>query len=184
MSSFAKRTSRMLHNQKARRRILTAFSCLSVLVALVVARALTFRANSLTATVEAAVLDCKFEGEAAHTHTADCYDAEGELVCPLEERELHTHTADCYNKKGKLVCGKEELTEEHVHDEDCFVAMADANDAGVSATGSASAGQDAGAQGDEPGQAADEADGADGAEDTDSDEPENARGGLTSRKTP
>ena len=69
------------------------------------------------------VLDCHYAGNGAHTHNADCYDANGNLVCPLEERELHTHDESCYDEQGNLICGKEELTETHVHGAGCFIEV-------------------------------------------------------------
>ena len=57
-----------------------AFACAALLVVLATVTALRQSGQALTRQVE--VLDCHFDGEAAHTHTADCYE-NGELVCNL-----------------------------------------------------------------------------------------------------
>ncbi len=45
--------------------------------------------------------------------------SEHELICGKEEILLHTHTAECFDENGNLICGKIEITE-HVHSESCF----------------------------------------------------------------
>ncbi|MGN0629174.1 MAG: SpaA isopeptide-forming pilin-related protein [Oscillospiraceae bacterium] len=45
--------------------------------------------------------------------------SEPELICGKEEILLHTHTAECFDENGNLICGKTEITE-HVHSESCF----------------------------------------------------------------
>lgn len=54
-----------------------------------------------------------------HTHTADCYDENGELLCPLAEIEPHTHTSACYTEERICTCGLEE-TPGHTHTSACY----------------------------------------------------------------
>ena len=54
-----------------------------------------------------------------HTHTADCYDESGELLCPLAEIEPHTHTSACYTEERICTCGLEE-TPGHTHTDACY----------------------------------------------------------------
>lgn len=63
-----------------------------------------------------------FAGVAAHTHTADCYNAAGELVCPLPELAAHVHTDACYTEQRRLICPLEE-TAGHQHGEGCYAAQ-------------------------------------------------------------
>ena len=48
---------------------------------------------------------------AEHTHTEECYDAEGNIICGMEE---HTHMTECYQET--YTCGKEE----HLHEDSCY----------------------------------------------------------------
>ncbi len=59
-------------------------------------------------------------GEENHSHTAECYAAEGDLLCQLSESEGHTHTDECRCPGGELICGSEE-TEGHAHNEACYI---------------------------------------------------------------
>ena len=52
----------------------------------------------------------------AHTHSADCYDQEGELICGQLEVAQHQHTLDCL--QGILICG----LDEHQHSQDCYAS--------------------------------------------------------------
>ena len=45
--------------------------------------------------------------------------SESEFICGKEEILLHTHTAECFDENGNLICGKIEIAE-HVHSESCF----------------------------------------------------------------
>ncbi|MDE6895201.1 MAG: hypothetical protein K2P43_03305, partial [Lachnospiraceae bacterium] len=54
---------------------------------------------------------------AAHPHTSDCYDEEGNLICGYETA-VHPHTPDCYDEEGNLICGYE--TAVHVHTAECY----------------------------------------------------------------
>ena len=108
----------LLQTSKRHSRYVGVLALLAVVVALGVTMGL--RRNGRAATVEQTVLDCHAAAGVAHTHSADCYDADGNLVCPLQERELHVHDDSCYNEEGNLTCGKDEVTEEHVHSAGCF----------------------------------------------------------------
>ncbi len=48
-------------------------------------------------------------------------EAEAEPICGQEEVQLHTHTEECYDADGALVCGQVEILE-HVHSEACKVS--------------------------------------------------------------
>ena len=108
----------MLLSAKRHTRYIGILACLALVVAFGVTMGL--RRNGRAATVTQTVLDCHAASGVAHSHNADCYDADGNLVCPLQERELHVHDDACYDEEGNLVCGKEEVTEEHVHGAGCF----------------------------------------------------------------
>lgn len=54
-----------------------------------------------------------------HTHNETCYDGEGRLVCVLPEIEAHEHTDECYEEKEILICNSEE-SEEHQHEDSCY----------------------------------------------------------------
>ncbi len=59
-------------------------------------------------------LICTQEEYAGHVHTAECYTKEkGALACMQEE---HTHSEECYDAEGSLICTQEE----HVHDDACY----------------------------------------------------------------
>ena len=62
-----------------------------------------------------------FCGMEEHAHTAECYDAEGNLVCEVPE---HAHGDLCYRP---LICG----LEEHEHDETCYASVEDEPSADV-----------------------------------------------------
>ena len=62
------------------------------------------------------------EGAAViHTHDAQCYDRNGDLVCPLPELEAHVHDEDCYRETEVLSCGLEETG--HIHDQTCYTSI-------------------------------------------------------------
>lgn len=114
------RLAKLVLSTRSNERYLLLLACLSVVVALGVASMLTTRGISMVR--QEMVLDCHYDGNGAHTHNADCYDADGNLVCPLPERELHTHDDSCYADGQTLTCGKDEVVEEHVHGAGCFRA--------------------------------------------------------------
>ena len=98
-------------------RFLAVLAAVAAIVAGGVALALRQRGEAKVH--EITVLDCQYTGNGAHTHNADCYDAEGNLVCPLPERALHIHDASCYTEERTLICGQEE-TPGHTHTEECY----------------------------------------------------------------
>ena len=87
---------RRLLKDKARlrkwKRIMIALSCIVVVCTVY---ALSLPAQTLTCDKE------------EHTHTAECYDENNELIC---EKEEHTHTDDCY--KQEEVNEQEEVVED------------------------------------------------------------------------
>ena len=83
---------------------------------------------------------CGMEEVIPHTHTASCYDANGNLICGMPQVIVHQHTEAC-RKVGEpqrgLICGKVEHThtdlcwldkqpeyycglEEHNHSDECY----------------------------------------------------------------
>ena len=64
-------------------------------------------------------LVCGYADFFVHTHTADCYDESGALLCPLAEIEPHTHTSACYTEERICTCGLEE-TPGHTHTDACY----------------------------------------------------------------
>lgn len=64
---------------------------------------------------------CGYADFAVHTHSAGCYDGSGNLVCTLDEISEHTHTEECYEETAVLVCGQEESAG-HTHGEECYPA--------------------------------------------------------------
>ena len=113
--------SELAREQHRRSRIIAIFAIVSVVLSLSVAYAL--RQGGLAFTREVQVLDCTYEGEAAHIHDEYCYDEYGDLVCTMPEHELHVHTEDCYDEEGNLICGEDAYTHEHVHGPGCFVTV-------------------------------------------------------------
>ncbi len=63
-------------------------------------------------------LECNVE---VHTHTADCYDADGNLICGYADYILHVHDEElCYDENGELVCTLPEIIP-HEHDDNCYM---------------------------------------------------------------
>lgn len=75
---------------------------------------------------KAGELVCPLPEIDAHTHSAACYSEangqlEAELICgKTEDIKFHTHTEECYDADGNLICGKLEVLE-HVHSDVCHV---------------------------------------------------------------
>ena len=68
-------------------------------------------------------VSCGYADFVVHTHDAACYDENGELWCPLPEIRTHEHTEACYAQAGgELICGYDETdgSEGHTHDESCY----------------------------------------------------------------
>ena len=68
------------------------------------------------------VLNCTVETLDVHSHTAACYDAEGNLICGLADYVAHSHDENCYNAEGELVCTLPE-NPGHVHTEACYAPI-------------------------------------------------------------
>ena len=140
-NTVRERVSSRIDSAKVREHYLALLACIALIVAGGVA--LIVRQRGFAMTHQETILDCHYEGVAAHTHTSDCYDKSGTLICPLPERALHvhddscyteeqvlvcgleegedhTHTDECYETQRTLTCGQEEVTEEHVHGPGCF----------------------------------------------------------------
>lgn len=133
-STIRTRIAQVLRSRKLRRENRSVLAVLALVV--VVGVAAVLMQHGLAKRYTMRVLDCHYIGNVAHTHNQDCFDEDGNLVCPLRERELHSHTEDCYDDKGNLICGKEELLEEHIHGDGCFVTIAQgAGDSTVTYTG-------------------------------------------------
>ena len=118
MASVQDNTKRLMATARRRHWGIALFVCMAVLVSFGVERLLRQQGITLAATQQ--VLDCKETRVVAHTHNADCFDPDGNLVCPLAERPYHVHGPDCYANDGSFVCGLEETLAEHVHGPDCF----------------------------------------------------------------
>ena len=116
------RLAEFLQVRKRREDYLALLSCLALVVCVATIITVMQRASALNHTET--VLDCHYEGDAAHVHTTDCYDKSGTLVCPLAEREPHVHTDSCYTETRTLVCGKSEGEQAdgttHTHDDSCY----------------------------------------------------------------
>ena len=111
------RVARLMRTRKRTASYTRALVFTACLIAMCTALVLRMRGIALVRTEK--VLDCHYAGEAAHTHDASCYDAQGYLVCPLVERELHTHTDACYKETRELTCGLEESAG-HTHTDACY----------------------------------------------------------------
>ena len=64
---------------------------------------------------------CTRESLNLHTHTADCYDMQGEPVCGYADFVVHRHDASCYSEDGSLWCPLPEI-KAHTHSTDCYEA--------------------------------------------------------------
>ena len=63
-------------------------------------------------------LECQVE---VHQHTADCYDAEGNLICGYADYVAHVHDPElCYDENGDLICQLPEIIP-HEHDDSCYL---------------------------------------------------------------
>ena len=116
--TFQKRISALLLSNRRHARYVAMVMCMAVAVVFGVAVGLTQKGQAKTH--EETVLDCQYSGNGAHTHVAECYDADGNLVCPLEEKQLHKHDDSCWATKTQLVCGLEEGEGAHTHTDDCW----------------------------------------------------------------
>lgn len=69
--------------------------------------------------VEKRVPVCSAKTLEIHRHTADCYDADGNLTCGYADFVVHSHDSRCYDEKGSLWCPLPEI-EAHRHTADCY----------------------------------------------------------------
>ena len=69
--------------------------------------------------VEKRVPACSAKTLEIHQHTADCYDADGNLTCGYADFVVHSHDSRCYDEKGSLWCPLTEI-EAHRHTADCY----------------------------------------------------------------
>ena len=69
--------------------------------------------------VEKRVPVCSAETLEIHRHTADCYDADGNLTCGYADFVVHSHDSTCYDENGVLWCPLPEV-EVHQHTESCY----------------------------------------------------------------
>ncbi len=68
-------------------------------------------------------VNCGYADFVVHTHDAECYDENGALWCPLPEIRTHEHTEACYAQVGgELICDHEESdgSDGHMHNGDCY----------------------------------------------------------------
>lgn len=140
-SSIFKMASQFLREKKSRKKWLTIFLCLALVVGASTFVALHMTGRAMTRQVK--MLNCSLDDEQIHQHTADCYAineegtrtlvcgeadyvvhqhnddcyVDGVLVCSIPERAKHIHTEACY--ADVLVCGQEEA-EGHSHTEECY----------------------------------------------------------------
>lgn len=54
-----------------------------------------------------------------HTHTPECYAADGTLTCGYADFIIHHHNQYCFDSNGNLVCTLPEISE-HYHDTNCY----------------------------------------------------------------
>ncbi len=56
-----------------------------------------------------------------HSHNEFCFDADGSLICALAGRckEAHSHSPACYNDRKELVCELPEI-QAHTHSKNCY----------------------------------------------------------------
>ena len=102
---FKETLSALLRSNRRHVRYIQVLAILAAVVAFVVP--LAMRQHGVAMATTETRLNCQYAGNGAHTHNADCYDADGNLVCPLAEKPFHTHTADWYATETVLACGQE-----------------------------------------------------------------------------
>ena len=70
--------------------------------------------------VEKRVPVCSAQTLEIHQHTADCYDANGNLTCGYANFVVHSHDSRCYDETGNFWCPLPEI-KAHQHTADCYV---------------------------------------------------------------
>jgi choice-of-anchor A domain-containing protein len=108
--------AKLLSMKKKHNIYILSVSCAAVLTAFGVVFALT-RPGQAFSSLEK-TLDCHVE---VHQHTADCYDADGNLICGYADYVAHVHDPElCYDDNGELVCTLPEIIP-HEHDDSCYI---------------------------------------------------------------
>ena len=123
--SLQRSAQELLRKDRTRKRTLSVFLLLALPLFLFTALFLSRRGEALTG--KDRVLECHYapraeEGYAdyvVHTHSDDCYNAEGALVCPLPEIPAHVHDESCWSTERVTVCSLEESSG-HRHGEGCY----------------------------------------------------------------
>ncbi len=64
-------------------------------------------------------LVCTYETLNVHTHSEDCFDADGNYLCGKADYVAHSHDSSCYDQSGTLVCQLPERSS-HIHSESCY----------------------------------------------------------------
>ena len=72
--------------------------------------------------VEKRVPVCSAETLGIHRHTADCYDANGNLTCGYADFVVHSHDSTCYDENGVWWCPLSEI-KAHQHTADCYALL-------------------------------------------------------------
>ena len=72
--------------------------------------------------VEKRVPVCSAQTLEIHQHTADCYDANGNLTCGYANFVVHSHDSRCYDETGNFWCPLPEI-KAHQHTADCYALL-------------------------------------------------------------
>ncbi len=67
--------------------------------------------------IENELLICTCEIISTHTHSKECFDADGILQCTLPQ--THEHNENCYSNDGTFICEIDELLP-HEHNDECY----------------------------------------------------------------
>ena len=117
MSSTEPRVHSQINEYQARQRSSRLWHKIVSALACVVVFCTTYALILPAITMETPrILDCPLE---VHSHTPDCYDADGDLICGQADFVVHTHTQSCYGTDGGLVCLLPEIGD-HTHTDDCY----------------------------------------------------------------
>ena len=117
MSSTEPRVHSQINEYQARQRSSRLWHKIVSALACVVVFCTTYALILPAITMETPrILDCPLE---VHSHTPDCYDADGDLICGQADFVVHTHTQSCYGTDGGLVCLLSEIGD-HTHTDDCY----------------------------------------------------------------
>lgn len=117
MSSTEPRVHSQINEYQARQRSSRLWHKIVSALACVVVFCTTYALILPAITMETPrILDCPLE---VHSHTPDCYDADGDLICGQADFVVHTHNQSCYGTNGGLVCLLPEIGD-HTHTDDCY----------------------------------------------------------------